>query len=80
LKNIKVMLVDDHALVREGLKEMLDQVTGIKVVSDVSSGEEAISEVKEIEPDVILMDVRMPGIGGLRQHASYFELTLCLKF
>jgi two-component system, NarL family, invasion response regulator UvrY len=61
----KVLLVDDHDLVRNGISRMLADVHDIKVVGEATSGEEAISLCRELTPDVILMDVRMPGIGGL---------------
>lgn len=62
---IRVFLVDDHDLVRHGIKKLLDDAAGIKVVGEAKSGEEAIKLCKEFEPDLILMDIRMPGIGGL---------------
>jgi two-component system invasion response regulator UvrY len=62
--NINVLLVDDLDLVRTGIKKMLDTVQGIKVVGEASSGEEALTEARKLNPDVVLMDVRMPGIGG----------------
>lgn len=62
---IKVLLVDDHELVRIGIRRLLQDVSGIKVVGDASAGEEAIRMAKELIPDVVLMDVQMPGIGGL---------------
>ncbi len=62
---IKVLLVDDHELIRIGIKRLLQDVTGIKVVGEASTGEEAIRLAKELIPDVVLMDVQMPGIGGL---------------
>jgi len=62
---IKVLLVDDHELVRIGIKRLLQDVNGIKVVGEASTGEEAIRLAKEFIPDVVLMDVQMPGIGGL---------------
>lgn len=62
---IRVMIVDDHDLVRTGIKMMLSDVQGIKVVSEASSGEEAVSIARDQQPDVVLMDVRMPGIGGI---------------
>jgi two-component system invasion response regulator UvrY len=60
-----VLLVDDHELVRIGIKRLLQDVNGIKVVGEASTGEEAIKIAKELIPDVVLMDVQMPGIGGL---------------
>jgi two-component system invasion response regulator UvrY len=62
---IKVLLVDDHELVRMGIKRLLQDVPAIKVVGEVSSGEEAVLLAKELIPDVVIMDVNMPGIGGL---------------
>lgn len=62
---INVMLVDDHDLVRTGIRRLLDDIDGIKVVAEAGNGEQAISQVRNKRPDVILMDVSMPGIGGL---------------
>ena len=62
---IKVMVVDDHELVRTGITRILDDADDIRVVGEASSGEEAIKMVKKIKPNVLLMDVSMPGIGGL---------------
>ncbi|WP_371189465.1 UvrY/SirA/GacA family response regulator transcription factor [Thalassotalea maritima] len=62
---ITALLVDDHELVRKGIKRLLEDSQAIKVVAEKSSGEEAVSYCREHHPDVILMDVNMPGIGGL---------------
>lgn len=62
---IRVLLVDDHELVRVGISRLLADVPGIEVAAEVANGEEAIKAAKDIKPDVILMDVKMPGIGGL---------------
>lgn len=62
---IKVLVVDDHDLVRMGISRMLEDVKGISVVGEAASGEEAMQQVRELQPDVVLMDVKMPGIGGL---------------
>ena len=62
---IKVMVVDDHDLVRTGISRMLADVEGIRVVAQADSGEEAVRLAREKEPDVVLMDVKMPGMGGL---------------
>jgi two-component system invasion response regulator UvrY len=82
---IRVLLVDDHELVRIGIRRLLQDVAGIKVVGEVSTGEEAIRLAKEINLDVVLMDVQMPGIGGLEatrktRHNSDIKilaLTVC---
>lgn len=62
---IKVLLVDDHELVRIGIKRLLQDIQGIKVVGEASSGEQAVLFAKDMQPDVVVMDVHMPGIGGL---------------
>lgn len=62
---IKVLVVDDHDLVRTGISRMLADVNGIEVIGEAGSGEEAVLRARELEPDVVLMDVKMPGIGGL---------------
>ncbi len=83
---IKLFIVDDHDLVRTGISRMLDNVSGLKVVGEASSGEEALREVREANPDVVLMDAKMPGIGGLeatrkllRQNADVkvIAVTVC---
>jgi len=62
---IKVMVVDDHELVRTGITRILNDAPGIRVVGEAASGEEALLAAGRTGPDVILMDVSMPGIGGL---------------
>lgn len=62
---IDVMLVDDHELVRTGIKRLLEDAEDIQVVAEACSGEEAINLARKHRPDVVLMDVSMPGIGGL---------------
>ena len=62
---IKVLVVDDLDLIRVGIKGLLDAEAGIKVIAEASTGEEAISLARKLVPDVILMDLQMPGIGGL---------------
>ncbi len=58
-------MVDDHDLVRMGITRMLSDVSDISIVGEANSGEEAIIQARALKPDVVLMDVRMPGIGGL---------------
>ncbi|MCX7120560.1 MAG: UvrY/SirA/GacA family response regulator transcription factor [Gammaproteobacteria bacterium] len=61
---INVLLVDDHDLVRAGIKKILDDISGIKVVGEAATGEEAVKIARKLHPHVVLMDVKMPGIGG----------------
>lgn len=62
---INVLLVDDHELIRTGIRRLLDDVSGITVYAEAESGEDALKMVRSRMPDVVLMDVSMPGIGGL---------------
>jgi two-component system invasion response regulator UvrY len=62
---IGVMLVDDHAVVRMGFRLLLEGSSDIKVVAEADSGEEACRKFPEVRPDVVVMDISMPGIGGL---------------
>lgn len=62
---ISVMLVDDHAVVRMGFKMLLETDADIKVVAEAESGEQAIQRYMEHKPSVVVMDITMPGIGGL---------------
>lgn len=61
----KVLLADDHDLVRTGIGRMLADIADINVVGEATSGEEAVALCRQLLPDVVLMDVKMPGIGGL---------------
>ncbi|MDQ0893871.1 response regulator [Agromyces ramosus] len=62
---IRVLVVDDQALVRGGFRTILDSEDGIEVVGEASNGDEAIVRVAELDPDVVCMDVQMPGMDGL---------------
>jgi DNA-binding NarL/FixJ family response regulator len=62
---IRVLIADDHPLYRDGMRGLLDSETGTEVVGEASSGEEAIKLAKTLQPDVILMDIKMPGINGI---------------
>ncbi|MDB2449033.1 UvrY/SirA/GacA family response regulator transcription factor [bacterium] len=77
---IQVVVVDDHDLVRMGLVRLLEDIEGLTVIAEAASGEEAIRLAKEMEPDVMLMDVRMPGLGGIEAtrkiHRLYPELRV----
>ncbi len=61
---MRVLLVDDHALVRKGIEELL-RSRGVQVVASVSSGEEGIRRAGELHPDIILLDIKMPGMTGI---------------
>lgn len=65
MKTIRVMLVDDHDVVRVGLKTFLETQSGLQVVAEAGSGMEAIDKAQGVHPDVVVMDITMPGMDGL---------------
>jgi DNA-binding NarL/FixJ family response regulator len=79
---IKILIADDHRLFREGLARMLSDTSEMMVVASVSNGEEAVAGVGEYRPDVILMDVNMPGLDGIeatrRLHANYPQVHILM--
>jgi NarL family two-component system response regulator LiaR len=62
---IRVLLVDDHVVVRKGLRALLDRDPGIEVTGEAEDGEQALQTLARLRPDVILMDLEMPGMGGI---------------
>jgi DNA-binding NarL/FixJ family response regulator len=65
LKEIKLVLADDHAVVRSGTRELLEQEPDLKIVGEASNGEEAVRLAQELQPDVLVIDVRMPKMSGV---------------
>jgi DNA-binding NarL/FixJ family response regulator len=64
-KPIRVVLADDHPIVRAGIREALKEIPGVDVIAEASDGREAIELVKSLQPDVVFMDISMPGLNGL---------------
>ncbi|HUF13937.1 MAG TPA: response regulator transcription factor [Longimicrobiales bacterium] len=64
-ERIKVFLADDHAVLRAGLRALLDAEPDLQVIGEASTGEEAVEQVAKLKPDVVVMDLSMPGAGGL---------------
>jgi two-component system, NarL family, response regulator LiaR len=77
---IRVFIVDDHAVVREGLRTFLGMLDGIELVGEAASGEEALQKIGKAAPNVTLMDLMMPGMGGIeairRLHESSPEIKV----
>ena len=65
MRSIRLLLVDDHALFRKGLAMLLATESGFRVVGEARDGVEALKKVAELKPDLVLMDIHMPGINGL---------------
>jgi len=76
---INILLVDDHELVRTGVNKILNEVKGFKVIDECETGEEAIKFCRQTEPDVILMDMDMPGMGGLEATKKILRLAPDIK-
>jgi len=75
----KILVVDDHDLVRMGIVRMLADIDGYQVVGDAKSGEEAVTKARTLLPDVVLMDVKMPGMGGLEATKKLLVVNPTLK-
>ena len=82
---IRIMLVEDHQVVREGLRRMLELEPDMRVVAEASNADEAMVQADAVTPDIILMDVRMPGVDGIEltrrlkaQHPEFKIITLTL--
>ncbi len=65
MNKIKILVVDDHAIMRDGIRALIDLHDDIEVVGEASDGKEAIEKARELEPDVAIMDIAMPGMDGL---------------
>src|SRR4051812_1528201 len=65
MKQITVLLTDDHMIVREGFRKMLEMESDLQVVGEAQDGREAVAMVKKLRPDVVLMDIAMPRLNGL---------------
>jgi two-component system invasion response regulator UvrY len=75
----KILVVDDHDLVRMGIVRMLADIDGYQVVGDAKSGEEAVTKARILKPDVVLMDVKMPGMGGLEATKKLLTVNPAIK-
>ena len=62
---LRILIADDHPVVRGGLRALIDSLDGLEVAGEAADGEEAVREAQLLRPDVVLMDVRMPGLGGV---------------
>ena len=80
-KNVRVVVVDDHALIREGVRALIGSIDGMDLVGEAANGDEALAVVRETRPDVVLMDLHMPGTDGItatREISTAFPATSVL--
>lgn len=73
MKAIRVLLADDHSLVRAGIRALLQRINGVTVVAEAENGEEALQLIARHKPDLALLDIAMPGLGGLEAAAKIAE-------
>lgn len=78
-KTIKVMIADDHALIREGIKQILELENDISVIGQASNGEEAFNMATELNPEVILLDINMPRLNGIETLRKFKDLGIKSK-
>ena len=73
MSHIRVLLADDHRLFREGLRQICEIVGGFEVIGEAENGQEAIYLAQQLEPDIVLMDIQMPGLDGVQATNSITE-------
>ena len=66
MKKLRILLADDHKMLREGLRVLLDSQPGLQVAGEAASGKEVLEKAGELKPDVVVMDLSMPGLNGLQ--------------
>ena len=66
MKTLRILLADDHKMLREGLRVLLDSQPGMRVVGEAAGGKEVVDKAGELKPDVVVMDLSMPGLNGLQ--------------
>ncbi|HTL59830.1 MAG TPA: response regulator transcription factor [Candidatus Limnocylindrales bacterium] len=65
-KTIRVLLADDHTLVRAGIRALLEKIPGVEVAGEAGDGREVLDLIKAQQPDIVLLDISMPGLNGLQ--------------
>ena len=79
LKDIKIVLVDDHKLLRDGLRNIIEQRSNMHIIGEASDGREAIKLCLKLQPNVVVMDVAMPGLNGIEAARQIHKDNSCIK-
>lgn len=79
MKAIRVLLADDHTLIRAGIRELLQGLSGVEVAGEAGDGHEALQLVETLQPDVVLLDIGMPGLNGLEVAARLARLHPAMR-
>ena len=80
MNSIKVFLVDDHPIVREGLRTVLEEDEAIEIIGEAGTGEEAIAKIPTSSADVFLMDIKLPGIDGVEAVKEILKVKSNIAF
>lgn len=75
MSTIRVLLADDHNIVRDGLKTLIEKEAGVEVIAEAENGRKAVHLAQELRPDVVIMDVTMPDMGGIEATREIMEQT-----
>jgi two-component system invasion response regulator UvrY len=75
---INLFIVDDHVLIREGIKDAIDEAEDIQIVGEAASGEELLDQLDSIDADIIILDLAMPGMGGKETLLKLMEIKPCM--
>jgi DNA-binding NarL/FixJ family response regulator len=79
MRPLRVLLVDDHEVVRTGLRYALGDLPAVDIIGEAASGEEAVRQCRRLVPDVVIMDIRMPGAGGISACREIVEYQPSIK-
>jgi DNA-binding NarL/FixJ family response regulator len=74
MEPVRVLLVDDHPLFRAGIRALIEQIAGFQVVGEAENGEQAVEQSRKCKPDIVLMDISMPGVNGLDTTARVLKV------
>ncbi len=80
MNTYNILLVDDHSLVRDGIKSLLADVSGMSVIGEASNGEEAIQYTKDLKPDLVICDIRMPIMNGIDAVSQMSKVFTNIKY